>query len=227
VPLPPLTATVPEPQAPTLSARALGGQRGERPLFRGLNLTLTPGRLVWLRGRNGRGKTSLLRLLAGLATPAAGEVLCDGRPLRQLGPEGRQRLLYIAHANALKDDLTVAESLLFLGALHGRAPKGSEIESALALLGIARCTNAPVRTLSQGQRRRAALARLALPQAPMIWLLDEPFDSLDDEGILALHGLLSAQARRGGSVLMTSHQAITLSDPVPEVLDLDLYAVAA
>jgi heme exporter protein A len=182
--------------------------------------------VVWLRGRNGRGKTSLLRLLAGLATPAAGEVLCDGRPLRQLGPEGRQRLLYIAHANALKDDLTVAESLRFLGALHGRAPTAGEIEAALALLGIARCTHAPVRTLSQGQRRRAALARLALPQAPMIWLLDEPFDSLDDEGIQALHGLLSTQARRGGSVLMTSHQAITLADPVPEVLDLDRFAVA-
>jgi heme exporter protein A len=221
-----LSATAPESKAPTLSARSLGGQRGERPLFRNLELTLSPGRLVWLRGRNGRGKTSLLRLLAGLATPAAGEVLCDGRPLGELGPAWRQRLLYIAHANALKDDLTVAESLRFLGALHGRAPTGGEIESALALLGIARCTNAPVRTLSQGQRRRASLARLALPQAAMIWLLDEPFDSLDDEGIHALHGLLSAQARRGGSVLMTSHQAILLADPVPEVLDLDRFAVA-
>jgi heme exporter protein A len=226
VPPPPPPAPLPDTRAPTLTARALGGQRGERPLFRGLELTLAPGRLVWLRGRNGRGKTSLLRILAGLSSPAAGEVLCDGRPLRQLGPEWRQRLLYIAHANALKDDLTVAESLRFLGALHGRAPTAAEIESVLSLLGIARCKNAAVRTLSQGQRRRAALARLALPQAPSIWLLDEPFDSLDDEGIQALHGVLAAQARRGGSVLMTSHQAITLADPVPEVLDLDRFAVA-
>jgi heme exporter protein A len=216
---------VPHAPAPTLTARALGGERGERPLFRGLNLTLAPGRLVWLRGRNGRGKTSLLRLLAGLATPAAGEVLCDGRPLNKLGADWRRQLLYIAHANALKDDLTVAESLRFLAAVHGRAPSAAEIDSALSLLGIARCAQAAVRTLSQGQRRRAALARLALPQATSIWLLDEPFDALDDEGVSALHGLLAAQARRGGSVLMTSHQAITLADPVPEVLDLDPLAL--
>jgi heme exporter protein A len=225
VPPTPPPASAPEPPAPTLTARALGGQRGERPLFRGLDLSLAPGRLVWLRGRNGRGKTSLLRILAGLSAPAAGEVLCDGRSLHGLGPEWRQRLLYIAHANALKDDLTVAESLRFLGALHGRPPSDADIGAALGLLGIARCRNAAVRTLSQGQRRRAALARLALPQPSSIWLLDEPFDSLDDEGIHALHGLLAVQARRGGSVLMTSHQAITLADPLPEVLDLDRFAV--
>jgi heme exporter protein A len=227
VPSSPPPAIALESPAPTLTARALGGQRGERPLFRGLGLTLAPGHLVWLRGRNGRGKTSLLRILAGLSWPAAGEVLCDGQPLRTIGANWRQRLLYIAHANALKDDLTVAESLRFLGALHGRPPSGAQIDAALALLGIARCANAAVRTLSQGQRRRAALARLALPQPASIWLLDEPFDSLDDEGIHALHGLLSAQARRGGSVLMTSHQAITLADPLPEVLDLDRFAVPA
>jgi heme exporter protein A len=224
VPLPETNA--PFLKAPTLTANALGGQRGDRPLFRNLSLTLSPGRLVWLRGRNGRGKTSLLRILAGLSSPAVGEVLCDGQALRQCPPEWRQRLLYIAHANALKDDLTVAESLRFLGALHGRTPAAAEIDAALALLGISRCTHAAVRTLSQGQRRRAALARLALPQPPTVWLLDEPFDALDDEGVEALHGLLSAQVLRGGSVLMTSHQAITLADPVPEVLDLDRFAIA-
>ena len=83
-----------------------------------------------------------------------------------------------------------------------------------------------MRTLSQGQRRRSALARLALPQPPSIWLLDEPFDALDDEGVQALHGLLSAQARRGGSVLLTSHQAVTLRDPVPQTLNLDDFAIA-
>ena len=212
--------------APLLQARGLAGRRGERLLFEGLDLTLRPGEVVWLRGRNGRGKTTLLRLLAGLSALAAGQVEVEGRPLARAGSEGLRPMLYIAHANALKDDLTVAESLRFLGALHGRAPTAAEIESVLSLLGIARCKNAAVRTLSQGQRRRAALARLALPQAPSIWLLDEPFDSLDDEGIQALHGVLAAQARRGGSVLMTSHQAITLADPVPEVLDLDRFAVA-
>ena len=224
---PPLSpAALPNRPAPTLIAQALGGQRGERPLFRNLQLTLQPGQLIWLRGRNGRGKTSLLRLLAGLATPASGAVLCDGQPLAQLPPDWRCRLLYIAHANALKDDLTVAESLRFLGALHGRTPSADEIAAALSLLGMARCTNAAVRTLSQGQRRRAALARLALPQPASIWLLDEPFDALDDEGVQALHGLLAGQVRRGGSALMTSHQAITLSDPAPSELNLDDFAVA-
>jgi heme exporter protein A len=220
-------ATHSEVQAPTLTAALLGGQRGERPLFRALQLTLQPGRVVWLRGRNGRGKTSLLRLLAGLATPAQGMVLCDGQPLPRRAPEWRRRLLYIAHVNALKDDLTVAESLQFLGTLHGRKPSSGEIGAALSLLGVERLRDRPVRTLSQGQRRRAALARLALPQPASIWLLDEPFDSLDDEGVQALHGLLSTQAQRGGSVLLTSHQAVELRDPVPQTLNLDDFAVAA
>lgn len=212
--------------APTLGADALAGQRGERPLFRGLTLALRPSQVVWLRGRNGRGKTSLLRLLAGLATPAQGRVLIDGEPVRH-APGWRSRLLYIAHANALKDDLTVAESLRFLGQLQGRVPTADEIDAALARLGMASRRNAPVRTLSQGQRRRAALARLALPQPASIWLLDEPFDALDDEGVQALHGLIADQARRGGSVLLTSHQPTGLRDPQPQILDLDEFALAA
>jgi heme exporter protein A len=220
-PLPPADAA-----APTLSTAALGGQRGDRPLFRRLALTLRPGQVTWLRGRNGRGKTSLLRLLAGLATPAHGEVLLDGHPLRKLAPEWRQRLLYIAHANALKDDLTVTESLRFLSQLHGAPVSGDEITAALARLGIGFQAKALVRTLSQGQRRRVALARLALPQPVSVWLLDEPFDALDTEGVLALNGLLSEQARRGGSALLTSHQALSLRDPVPQTLDLDDFAVA-
>lgn len=212
--------------APTLSADSLGGQRGERLLFRGLTLSLQPGHLVWLRGRNGRGKTSLLRLLAGLATPAQGRVLIDGEPLRQ-APGWRSRLLYIAHANALKDDLTVAESLRFLGRLQGRLPTADQIGAALARLGVASRRDAPVRTLSQGQRRRAALARLALPQPVSVWLLDEPFDALDDEGVQALHGLIAEQTLRGGSVLLTSHQPTGLRDPQPQILDLDEFALGA
>ena len=210
-----------------LSAVALGGQRGERPLFRGLDLTLRPGQIVWLRGRNGRGKTSLLRLLAGLSTPAHGEVSLGGRPLPRLPSTLRHRLLYLAHANAIKEDLTVAESLQFLGRLQGRAPSAADVAGALGRLGIAAWHGALVRTLSQGQRRRVALSRLALPQAPSVWLLDEPFDALDDEGVKALHGLLAEQAARGGSVLMTSHQAPGLREPALEILDLDAHAIVA
>lgn len=215
--------------APTLTAAALGAQRGDRPLFKALELSLRPGQVVWLRGRNGRGKTSLLRLLAGLSTPARGAVLCDGVRLAQCPPQWRQRLLYVAHANALKDDLTVQEALRFLGALHGRTPSSIEIRSALATLGVEHLHGAAVRTLSQGQRRRCALARLALPESAggaSIWLLDEPYDALDHEGVQALDDLLTGHARQGGSTLLTSHQDVTLRDPVPTVLDLDALAVA-
>lgn len=215
--------------APTLTAAALGAQRGDRPLFKALELKLRPGQVVWLRGRNGRGKTSLLRLLAGLSTPARGAVLCDAVPLPQCPPEWRRRLLYVAHANALKDDLTVHEALRFLGALHGRTPSSLEIQAALHTLGVGHLQGAAVRTLSQGQRRRCALSRLALPEdgiGASIWLLDEPYDALDQEGVMALHGLLTAHARAGGSTLLTSHQDVTLPDPVPTVLDLDAVAIA-
>jgi heme exporter protein A len=215
--------------APTLTAAHLGAQRGDRPLFKALELSLLPGQVVWLRGRNGRGKTSLLRLLAGLSTPARGAVLCNGVPLAQCPPEWRRKLLYVAHANALKDDLTVHEALRFLGALHGRTPSSNEIRAALGTLGVGHLHAAAVRTLSQGQRRRCALSRLALPDGAdgaAIWLLDEPYDALDHEGVQALHGLLSGHARQGGSTLLTSHQDVTLRDPLPMVLDLDAVAVS-
>jgi heme exporter protein A len=213
--------------APTLSTAALCGQRGDRPLFRGIDLALRPGQVVWLRGRNGRGKTSLLRLMAGLSTPASGAMLCDGQALSSLPAEWRRRLVYIAHASALKDDLTVAENLQFGAALQGRQATADEIDAALASWAIAALRDAPVRRLSQGQRRRTALARLALPHPPSVWLLDEPFDALDDEGVQILCAQLSRQARRGGSVMLTSHQAVPLRDPVPLTLELDAHAVAA
>ena len=199
----------------------LGGERGGRPLFRALRFALLPGQVVWLRGRNGRGKTSLLRLMAGLATPAAGAVHCNGVPLPRAGAAWRERLLFIGHANALKEDLTVAESLRFLAQLQGRACTAAQLVAALDRVGIAPLAARPVRTLSQGQRRRAALARLALPQPPSVWLLDEPFDALDDDGVQRLNALLSEHAAAGGSTLLTSHQALTLDNPAPIPLELD------
>jgi heme exporter protein A len=201
-------------------------------LFRGLDFILPPGRIVWLRGRNGRGKTSLLRLLAGLCLPAHGYIQIDGRSLRQSAELWRTRRIYVAHANALKDDLTVAESLQFLARLQGEAVSADAITDALQQLGMRALQHAPVRTLSQGQRRRAALARLALSSSnpatpPGVWLLDEPFDALDDQGTQALNTLLAAHARRGGSALIASHLPVNLRDPVPGSLNLDDYAVTA
>ena len=199
-----------------LAANDLACRRGERMLFRGLNLAVGPGQVLWLRGANGRGKTSLLRLLAGLAAPAAGRIERDPQ---------RERV-YLAHANALKDDLTVTESLRFLSRLHGFDSAPAALATALQRFGLASRRDAPVRTLSQGQRRRVALSRLCLAPPRSLWLLDEPFDALDAEGVAALNALLSEHAARGGSMLLTSHVPLTLTSPAPTTLQLDEVATA-
>ena len=215
------------PDAPLLEADLLAGSRGERRLFRNLHLALHPGQITWLRGRNGRGKTTLLRLLAGLSTPAQGEIRVLGHSLKSAPVGLRSEVGYLAHANALKDDLTAAEALAFVGALGGHTPTPAEVLEALRRLGISSRAGAPVRTLSQGQRRRVALARLALPRGPRVWLLDEPFDALDDRGVEVLNGLLAEHAAAGGAVLLTSHQPLSLHSPAPQLLNLDDYSVLA
>ncbi len=207
-----------------LQVQALACQRGDRMLFEGLNLDLAPGSVTWLRGRNGRGKTSLLRLLAGLSTPAAGEIHIAGRSVKQAGAAWRRHWAYVAHQNALKDDLSATEALHFLARLHGLPCSAGDLQQALRRMGIANRQHAPVRTLSQGQRRRVALARLALSRAAPLWLLDEPFDALDVDGITALNGLIAEHAQHGGCVLLTSHQPLGLQQPQPAVLDLEPFA---
>lgn len=208
-------ATTSEARASALAAVDLACRRGDRVLFKGLRLTVEPGQVVWLRGANGRGKTSLLRLLVGLSTPEAGQVHRHGG------------LLYVAHANALKEDLTVLESLRFLARLSGRDDGDEALVEALRHFGMASRRHAPVRTLSQGQRRRVALSRLALMPTVPVWVLDEPFDALDVEGIAALNALLTRHAQQGGSVVLTSHQALTLAEPVPVEVQLDHWAADA
>ena len=215
------------PDTPLLEVTFLAGSRGERRLFQNLVISLFAGQVMWLRGRNGRGKTTLLRLLAGLSTPAQGEIQVLGQSLQSAPVSLRSAVGYLAHANALKDDLTAAEALSFVGALSGHTPSPAEVGEALKRLGIASRAGAPVRTLSQGQRRRVALARLALPRAPRVWLLDEPFDALDDRGVEVLNRLLADHAAAGGAVLLTSHQALSLRHPEPQVLNLDDYSVLA
>jgi heme exporter protein A len=193
----------------------LACRRGQRLLFDGLELRLQPGQVMWLRGSNGRGKTSLLRLLAGLSRPEAGQIRWGDEALPP------QQMTYVGHHNALKEDLTALESLGFLARLHGQASSREALVAALQRLGLHSRRDAPVRTLSQGQRRRVALARLALAPAKPLWLLDEPFDALDADGIAVVDALLSAQAARGGSVLLTSHLPLGLRDPMPLEYVLD------
>jgi heme exporter protein A len=205
---------------PALTVSGLACRRGDRLLFDGLSFELRAGQLIWVRGRNGQGKTSLLRLLAGLSTPAAGHVAWGGEPLRQAGAAFQRRLVYLAHANALKDDLSVLESLQFLAQLHGRALPAALALDALRRLSLHSRRDALVRTLSQGQRRRVALARLLIEPGPSLWVLDEPYDALDAEGSAILDEVLSAHTECGGSVVLTSHLPLAITRPVPVVLML-------
>lgn len=216
IPRPPSHGAV--PPAGLLGARSLGCRRGRRMLFRGVDLELAAGSVTWLRGTNGSGKTSLMRILAGLAHAAEGEVTWNGAPVAAAGLEARRGRLYIGHANALKDDLSLAEAVAFHAALAGLDRAAERARAAIDTLRLAPWRNSAVRTLSQGQRRRGALARLVLDDAPRAWILDEPFDALDAASVTLLAGLIESHAARGGAVLLTSHQTI----PIPGATDFDL-----
>jgi heme exporter protein A len=208
---------------PTLRLIDLACRRGDRMLFHGVHLNVAAGHMVWLRGSNGRGKTSLLRLVTGLASPERGQVLWDDTPIRK-SESYRSELVHIGHSNALKDDLTATESLAFLSRIHGRDSAAEALHAALDTFGLASRRRAPVRTLSQGQRKRVALARLALEGRPGLWVLDEPFDALDVEGTQRLNALFVTHRARGGSLLVTSHQPVLDPALQPEEFDLDRVA---
>jgi heme exporter protein A len=221
---PPLAAHRPaRAELPTLAAVDLACRRGNRRLFKGVSFSVGAGQATWLRGRNGRGKTSLLRLAAGLSVPEAGHITWGGVPVRQAAGMAQQRV-YVAHASAMKDDLSVTESLRFLALLQGRDGNLAAVHRALDRVGMGSRRDAPVRTLSQGQRRRATLARLALESEAAIWILDEPYDALDSDGVACVNALLHEHLARGGSVLLTSHQAAGDSAPPMQAFDLDDFA---
>ncbi|HJY75346.1 MAG TPA: cytochrome c biogenesis heme-transporting ATPase CcmA [Burkholderiales bacterium] len=185
-----------------LEAAELECERGARTLFRAVSFVLAPGELLRVAGANGSGKTSLLRILCGLARPSAGEVRWKAEPIARLKEDYSRELVYIGHAPAVKDDLTPRENLAISCILAGQAASAEALAEALERL---RVPELPVRKLSQGQRRRAALARLLVSEAPL-WLLDEPFATLDAQGISLLNDLLEKQVDGGGAVVYTTHQ---------------------
>jgi heme exporter protein A len=201
-----------------LIAKGLSCRRGNEWLFKGLDVECGSGQLLWLRGSNGSGKTSLLRILAGLSQADEGQLSFPAKDLHAF----RKMLVYIGHTNGLKDDLSALESLGFVAKLHGRPCNPETLSMALRRLAIHHRRHAAVRTLSQGQRRRVALSRLALEHESGLWILDEPFDSLDTEGIGAINSLLKEHLMRGGGVVMTSHVPLTLAGADVRQLELGM-----
>jgi heme exporter protein A len=192
-----------------LEAAELSIARGERVMLRGLDLVLGPGEALVLTGPNGAGKTSLLRALAGLLKPLAGTIALNGLSQAQDGEAYAARLHFVGHRDAVKSQLSVRENLSFWIGLSGGAPK--MLEAALTWFGLAALAELPASFLSQGQRRRLALSRLAALPRPL-WLLDEPAAGLDDDAKARLEALIDDHRGQGGLVVMASHGELLPKD---------------
>ncbi|WP_341677466.1 cytochrome c biogenesis heme-transporting ATPase CcmA [Niveibacterium sp. SC-1] len=193
-----------------LRGEGLACVRGDRELFASLDFELHAGECLHVRGANGAGKTSLLRQLAGLSRPASGKVLWNGTDIARDSDDYRAALLYLGHPSGVKDDLTVIENLRIAAAIDGGALDEGDALSALGRIGLNGRADLPVRVLSQGQRRRALLARLIVRPA-RIWILDEPFTALDVRAVGLVGELLSEHLAQGGMAVLTSHQAVPLA----------------
>lgn len=192
---------------PCLRIKALAwSPDGQRPLLDGIDLDVGDGELLGLIGPNGSGKTSLLRLLAGLMQPSAGEIRLAGRALGAQRDTLARNLLWIGHAAGIKALLSAEENLAWLCALQVPASREA-IWQALADIGLRGFEDVPCHTLSAGQQRRVALARLYL-NPPPLWILDEPFTALDKQGVAQLEAHLAAHCEAGGMVVLTTHHTL-------------------
>lgn len=199
-----------------LEANELECERGGRKLFGPLSLRVAGGELLRVAGPNGSGKTSLLRILCGLLTPTQGNVRWRGSAIGELREDFSRQLVYLGHAPAVKDELTPAENLDIACRLAGVQPDREAVSRALSAFAV---PDIPVRKLSQGQRRKAALARLLLCGSMPLWLLDEPFAALDTGSVTYTEELIGRHLAAGGAVVYTTHQPCAL-DAKARVVDL-------
>lgn len=197
-------------------------QRGHLNLLGGLCTELAASQLMWIRGSNGSGKTSLLRICAGLARPTTGEVRWNGQKLADLPLGQAPQLVWIGHRNGCNEQLSPFETLRLECRIRGQALADEALIGALYASGLRGKCDIPVKFLSQGQKRRVALARLCLPSQPdSLWLLDEPFAGLDVQGNAWLHERIEGHIRSGGLVMVTAHDQEGFDVPSQRMLWLD------
>ncbi|MBA6230613.1 cytochrome c biogenesis heme-transporting ATPase CcmA [Colwellia sp. MB3u-22] len=201
-----------------LSANGLTCIREDRVLFEALNFSVFSGNIIQVEGPNGSGKTSLLRILAGLSQPYDGTVLFREQNITEQSDEFHQNILYIGHLPGVKGEITAQENLEFTLALHGNDV--STAEETLEKVNLLGFENALASHLSAGQHRRISLARLWQSTAP-IWILDEPFTAIDKRGVEKLEQLFLAHAQRGGCVILTTHQDLSFPEDKVKKITLD------
>lgn len=200
----------------------LSCSRGNKPLFADVSFELQAGQALHLEGDNGVGKTSLLRIVCGLSPADAGEVCWHDKTIQHNAPAFRSALFYLGHSLSLKEELTALENLMSDAAVSGRSLSETQALVALARMGLRGREHLPLRVMSQGQKRRTALARLLASQAPL-WVLDEPFVALDAKAVDGLRGLLAEHVVNGGMVLFTSHQPVVLTPANGSPMDVQTY----
>jgi len=193
---------------PVLSAENLACSRGDRLVFRCVEFSLESGQMLLVTGINGSGKTSLLRIVCGLLEPAEGEIRWGGKRAKGLGEDYFAKLAYVGHVNGLKDDLSATENIRIWAGVSGTPVAPEEARDALRRLGLEGREDLPVRWLSQGQKRRAALARVLIAKRPL-WVLDEPFTALDRESTATVEALLQEHLEGGGMALLSTHQELS------------------
>jgi heme exporter protein A len=215
-----MTATnhsISAPSQSILEAREVSCVRGERTLFSGLNLQVLSGQCLHIRGENGVGKTSLLRLLAGLSPPDSGEVFWNNHAIAKEVSKYHSKLVFLGHRDALKEDLSALENLCIYAAIDGVALSERDALAALWRFGLKGREDLPVHCLSAGQKKRVLMARILIRNA-QVWILDEPFNALDAQAVNELQALIVEHLKANGLVVLTSHQALSITGL--QVLDL-------
>lgn len=199
-----------------LTAHQLAAKKGRVTLFENIDFELHPGQWLFLSGANGSGKTTLLRILCGLGQPERGQVLWRNAPTQIDSTPLRREMMYVGHALGLKEELSALENLRFHAQLIQSMFEMTKTQDVLASLGLRGRENLPLRVLSQGQKRRVALAKLLLYPLPL-WILDEPFVALDAQGLEVLVRGIQAHLAQQGLLVYTSHQRVEIDAPGLEV----------